>query len=247
MLESGKHVVIEKPLAMNPGEVRHLTSLAKQKGLFLLEGIWSRYFPVYSKLRRIIESGTIGDVKAVFVTHGTDMRHVDRVQDRSVGGGAILDIGVYAVQFVTHVFKNEDPQSVVCAGYLNDKGADIASCTGMLFKDNKMANIVLSAELNLDNCAHVVGTTGTIKICAPYSCPTKIEANVGRIEYPLPKVDLPLHYPNSEGLCYEADEVRRCLQNGLLKSEHMTHEDSLRVSTIMDSMLQQLGVQYPTF
>jgi len=247
MLEAGKHVVIEKPLAMNPGEVRELITLAQHKRLFLLEAVWSRFFPVYGKLRRMIESGTVGDVKGVFVTNGSDMRHVHRVQDRTLGGGAILDIGVYAVQFVTHIFKDEEPLSVVTAGHLNDTGADVVSNTSMLFSDNKMANIVLSAERDLDNCAYVVGTSGTIKICAPYAAPTKIEALVGKIEYPLPKVKLPLHYPNSAGLCYQAEEVRRCLQAGLLESEHMTHKDSVRVSTIMDSMLQQLGVKYPHF
>ena len=126
MLEHGKHVLCEKPFTMNRKHTEELIALARKKKLFILEAVWSRYFPVYQQLREIIDSGMIGEVKHVEISFGFNLE-VERVKKKELGGGGILDLGIYVLQFQQFCFRGLTPNKILATGILNSFGTDDSS------------------------------------------------------------------------------------------------------------------------
>ncbi|KAG7172259.1 Trans-1-2-dihydrobenzene-1-2-diol dehydrogenase-like [Homarus americanus] len=202
MIQAGKHVLCEKPLCMNVKEVKQLIQLAKEKKVFLMEAVWSRFFPVYQELTRRIQSGEIGDVVQVICSFGKSIEDVTRMVRRETGGGATLDLGLYTVQFTTLVMGGDKPQKVLACGHLNDN------------------------------------------VNYPMWAPESLESSSGKYESLLPKTGHIFNFENSQGLMYEAVEVRRCLNEGLLESPVMTHKESLTNAEVMEKMRTQVGVKF---
>uniref|UniRef100_A0A182SXU8 Trans-1,2-dihydrobenzene-1,2-diol dehydrogenase n=1 Tax=Anopheles maculatus TaxID=74869 RepID=A0A182SXU8_9DIPT len=124
MLEAGKHVLCEKPLCVNRGQARALLDFARERGLFCMEAIWSRFFPSYIHLRDRIARGDLGRIERVEVQFGFPLTHVERVRMKSLGGGTVLDLGVYTIQVAMWAFQAE-PVKIDAAGQLNDEGVDV--------------------------------------------------------------------------------------------------------------------------
>merc|ERR1719204_2377035 len=125
-MEAGKNVVVEKPMAMSSAQVQELIQVAKDNNVFLLEGFWSRFFPIYNHLRGELANKTIGDVHSVFANFGFDIHSEGkaRFQNLAVGSGATLDVGCYPVMLATMVF-NERPERISSSGLLADEGYDL--------------------------------------------------------------------------------------------------------------------------
>ncbi|XP_015274009.1 PREDICTED: trans-1,2-dihydrobenzene-1,2-diol dehydrogenase-like [Gekko japonicus] len=121
-IQAGKNVLCEKPLGMNSAEVKAMVQAAREKGVFLMEAFWSRFFPVSEKLRSLLRQRTIGDVVMVHADFGLPLITVPRTTEKELGGGGLLDIGLYCVQFACMVFEGEKPESVVASGFLHDTG-----------------------------------------------------------------------------------------------------------------------------
>ncbi|KAJ8247939.1 hypothetical protein GJAV_G00252320 [Gymnothorax javanicus] len=115
-LRAQKNVLCEKPFAMNSREVKQLIASARDNNVFLMEAIWSRFFPVYKELCRSLAEGAVGEVKIVMAYLGAPLLHIPRLVEKELGGGALLDIGVYCLQFALMVFKGERPESVHATG-----------------------------------------------------------------------------------------------------------------------------------
>lgn len=164
MLEHGKHVLCEKPLCMNEKEVQRLIKYAEIKKLFLMEAIWSRFFPSYQYLRRQIDSGNLGTIEAVNVSFGFELEDVDRMTKKNQGGGTILDLGVYTVQLAQWAF-GEPPKSIKATGTLNDDGCDMEMQAELQYSTG-VAKIRTSALEKLDNRAVIRGSKGTITVRA---------------------------------------------------------------------------------
>ena len=137
MLENGKHLLVEKPLGMNLKQVNEMIDLAKKKNLFLMEAVWSRFLPSYQFVQKQIKDGVIGDVKHVAVNFGVVIGDVDRVAKKSMGGGTMLDIGIYCLNIVEFVFDGEKPEKVLAVGHLNQEGVDESVSASLLFKNCK--------------------------------------------------------------------------------------------------------------
>ncbi|CAH1250775.1 DHDH [Branchiostoma lanceolatum] len=240
MLQAGKPVLCEKPMAVNSREARQMIGLAKEKNLFFMEAIWSRYFPVYKKVREMIDSGAVGDVKLVTACLGKVVPQAKL--ERSVAGGGLLGLGIYTIQFATMVFGEEEPEDITVSGHLTDGGVDETVTIVLKYSGNRMATLISGASANLANEAYVYGTKGSIKV--PFFwCPTEVIAPDGTHEFPLPPPEKPLNYENT-GLRFEAMEVRRCLQEGLKESPLMTHAMSLQIAGILDQTRKVVGVVY---
>uniref|UniRef100_A0A3B4G1Q5 Trans-1,2-dihydrobenzene-1,2-diol dehydrogenase n=1 Tax=Pundamilia nyererei TaxID=303518 RepID=A0A3B4G1Q5_9CICH len=121
-LKAGKNVLCEKPFAMNSREVKDLVATAKKNHVFLMEAIWSRCFHVYAEVRRLLAEEAVGDVKLVKAYFGSPQLDIPRSVQKELGGGALLDIGVYCLQFVLMVFNGERPESIQATGVLLDSG-----------------------------------------------------------------------------------------------------------------------------
>ncbi|CAI9620713.1 unnamed protein product [Staurois parvus] len=123
-MEKGKNVLCEKPLAMNLTEVNELISAARKHNVFLMEAFWSRFFPVYEKIRSLLNQKALGEVKIVRAEFGVNLLHVPRSVEKELGGGALLDIGCYCIQFALMAFGGEKPESITAKGFLHETGVD---------------------------------------------------------------------------------------------------------------------------
>jgi dihydrodiol dehydrogenase / D-xylose 1-dehydrogenase (NADP) len=244
-LNNGKHVLCEKPLGINVKETKEMQALAKSKKLFLMEAIWSRFFPVYQELKKRIDNGSLGDVLQVVVTFGVLISEVDRLKLKELGGGTTLDIGVYCVQFAEFVF-GEKPLKVIAGGHMNVNGVDESTSTTLVFSNGRTATLITHSRVELPNEAFVFGTKKTLKVGAPFWCSTELEEVGGQVHtFPLPQEKLKTNFTNSVGLHYQCHEVRNCILKGALESEVVSHNKTLIIAEIMESIRKQVGVVYP--
>ncbi|XP_071824235.1 trans-1,2-dihydrobenzene-1,2-diol dehydrogenase-like isoform X2 [Apostichopus japonicus] len=246
-LNHNKNVVCEKPMALNVKQLTEIQSLAKEKNLFCMEAVWSRFFPVYQKIRDIIASKEIGEAQIVQATFCLPLITKERVAMKALGGGAMYDIGLYTAQFAMMVFGDEAPTSVSVSGHLTSEGVDAGANITLLYPNNKMATLVYSGVCGMSNEAEVGCTEGKIKIYNPFWCPTGMEVTkttTGRtdqFQFPVPNSKVKPFYDNSTGLRYEAEAVRQAINDG--KKEHplMSHEASKNLATIVETVRNSLG------
>ncbi|XP_041348492.1 trans-1,2-dihydrobenzene-1,2-diol dehydrogenase-like [Gigantopelta aegis] len=254
-LNSGKPVLCEKPMCLTTDDVKEVHRVAKEKNLFFMEGIWSRCFPIYDEIRKELDSGTLGQPFLVISTMTMPVLDVGKTSE---GGGCMMSIGCYVIQAANLVFKGM-PEKITVEGTLAEDGADLGACIILRYSGNRMASLIYYSQAMAENteksfCERfknlqsntftIIGTKGEIKVDTPFWCPTKMSGPSGDKEFPLPKAKHPVILPNSEGLCYEADCVRQCFNEGLKECPKMTHADSEIIHSIMAEMCKQLGLDY---
>ena len=253
MLNAGKHVLCEKPLAVSLKQVKDLLELAKAKRLFFMEAIWSRTFPIYNQVSQLLHQGHIGQVKHVFVTFGLSNRDKPeaRLARKSNGGGTLLDFGVYCIQMCLLAYKGQKPGKVTATAInVNDEGVDTGLSVSMHFANGGFATFNTDLRVTLHNRAIIAGDKGYIRVAAPFWCPTTIYASSQTCEdvckdIPIPSgAKFPFNFDNAGGLVHEADHVRQCLQKGLQESPLVSHADSLLIAEIQDEIMSQIGVSY---
>ncbi|XP_061670604.1 trans-1,2-dihydrobenzene-1,2-diol dehydrogenase-like [Syngnathoides biaculeatus] len=243
-LNAKKPVLCEKSLAMTPKEVKEILACAKKNNVFLMEAIWSRFYPAYREIRRLLAQGEIGDVRMVRSEFGLSVLPLPRLELKELGGGALLDIGLYPLQFSIMVYGGERPESIKTEGVILDTGVDETLVVTLRFSNNRMAVFTSSSGLQLYNDAIVVGTKGMIRLPSHMWCPEVMVVNGKETKYPLPEPHLPLNFVHSTGLRYEAEEVRQCLLKGMKESPIMSHAESLLLAEIKEEILKQVGVVY---
>uniref|UniRef100_A0A1A8NK58 Trans-1,2-dihydrobenzene-1,2-diol dehydrogenase n=1 Tax=Nothobranchius rachovii TaxID=451742 RepID=A0A1A8NK58_9TELE len=239
-----KNVLCEKPLAMNTREVKEILDSAKRNNVFLMEAVWTRFFPVSVEIRRLLAQGQLGEVKMVRSEFGVPLMHVPRAVQKELGGGSLLDVGIYCLQFTCMVYNGEKPESIQATGVCLETGVDETVVVSLKFSGNRLAVFTCSSGVQLPNEAIIAGTKGTIKVPSPIWCPTSLIVNGKETQFPVPEPGLPLNFMNSTGMCYEAEEVRQCLLKGLKESSVMSHADSLLLAEVEDEVRRQVGVVY---
>ncbi|XP_029353516.1 trans-1,2-dihydrobenzene-1,2-diol dehydrogenase [Echeneis naucrates] len=239
-----KNVLCEKPLAMNSREVQQILASAKMNDVFLMEAVWTRFFPASVEIRRLLAQGEVGEVKLVRSEFGAPLTHILRTTQKELGAGSILDIGIYCLQFICMVYNGEKPECIQATGVCMETGVDETVAVTMKFSNNRLAVFTSSSRVKLPNDAIIVGTKGTIRVPDHMWCPTSLEVNGKETQYPLPEPYLPLNFINSTGMRYEAEEVRQCLLKGLKESAVMSHSDSLLLAEMEDEIRRQVGVVY---
>ncbi|XP_058818873.1 trans-1,2-dihydrobenzene-1,2-diol dehydrogenase-like [Topomyia yanbarensis] len=244
MLNNGKHVLCEKPLCMNEGQSKRLLAHAAEKKLFFMEAIWSRFFPAYIHLKNRIDAGDMGEIKEVDVEFGFELSDVDRLRLKSLGGGTVLDLGVYTIQVSLWALRAE-PSKVIAKGQLNEEGVDMEVEAVLHFPNGAVAKIKTSALKPLRNTAIIRGTKGSITLHDFWSSTALTDIDGSRKEFPLPKARHGFNFINSCGLRYEAEETRQCINAGKLESLSVPHSESLRIARIQDEIRKQIGVRFP--
>jgi len=246
MLERGKHVICEKPLCMNVKETLELVALAREKKLFLMEAVWSRCMPAYEALRTELSAGTVGQVLQVIVSFGMPIE-VPRISKKELGGGTVLDLGIYCVQLASLVFGGERPGQVLASGHLNQEGTDESTSTTLVYSGGRTATLITHSRVKLPCEAIIIGTKGTMKLPFPMWCPTALEMPDNNVKtFPLPTgAKHKFNFMNSANMSYESNHVRECIKAGMTESPLVTLDETIVMAEIMESIRKQVGVTYP--
>lgn len=233
-LRAGKPALVEKAFTMNAAEAKDLVAAARGAGLFLMEAMWTRFLPHTDRIRRLLAEGALGDLVTVTADHGQwfprDPRH--RLFAPELGGGALLDLGVYPVSFASMVLGTPDRiVALVDAAFTGVDGQ-----TSMLFGYAGGAQAILTCTTyaKTPTRATIAGTDARIEIDGPFMAPTSftIVPRAGdRIRVDDPHV--------GQGLWHEADEVAHCLREGLLESPLMPLDETVSIMQTMDAVLSQ--------
>uniref|UniRef100_A0A336KQV4 Trans-1,2-dihydrobenzene-1,2-diol dehydrogenase n=1 Tax=Culicoides sonorensis TaxID=179676 RepID=A0A336KQV4_CULSO len=240
-LEAGKHVLCEKPLCMNEKQAKHLLDTAKEKKLFCMEAVWTRFFPAFTYLKKRIEDGDLGEVIEVEAALGhAGWGEVDRVRLKNLGGGTILDLGVYSIQAALWVIP-EKPIEINATGILNSDKVDSEMRAELKFQGNKIVRVSCSGIHSFHNSLIVTGTKGKMTVHSFWAPTSLTDIDGTRKTWKLPGAKHYFNFPNSCGLRYEAEEARKCIENGLLESPSMSHDESLRIARIEDECRKMIG------
>jgi len=243
-INAGKAVICEKPLCMNVKETKELVELARSKKVFLMEAVWSRCLPAYKALKDEISAGTIGEVKQVIATFG-EIIDVPRMHKKDLGGGTILDLGIYTIQVAQMVFDGETPV-VVGGGHMGEDGVDESTSATLTYKNGRTATLITHSRVKLPNEAIIVGTKGTLTLPYPMWTPTELQTPSGLKTFPLPSgAKHPFNFGNSANMAYESQHVRECLLAGKTESPLVSLEETLTMASIMEQVRKQIGVVYP--
>ena len=241
-LNAGKSVLCEKPLGMNIEQTEEMIALAQSKKVFLMEAIWSRTFPVYQQLKRTLDQKTIGDVKHMVMTNGVSTKGPN-LYVKEYGGGTVLEAAGDCIQLTLLAFGSEMPSRIQASTVkFNENGVDLGLSVTLHFPQYRMATFDTDLRVDLPNTAFMAGTEGSIQIGSQFWCPTQLCVSGHWEDFPLPSgAKYPFNFDNSEGLMYEADHVRQCLQANLLESPLVPHQDSLLIARIQKEIMSQIS------
>ena len=240
-LEAGKHVLIEKAVTLDADEARALRDLAAARGLLVMEAMWTRYLPHMVRIREIVAAGTLGEVRIVSADHTqrlpSDPSH--RLNALELGGGALLDLGIYPVSFAVDILG---PIAIARAvGRLAETGADTEVAIAAEHAGGAVSSLAVSSRAAGPNTAHIVGTEARIDIDRVWYTPTsfRVTAHDGTvIEEYTSEVD-------GRGMQFEALYAEHLIREGRTDSDLLPFDESIAIMATLDDIRAQLGVTYP--
>jgi predicted dehydrogenase len=227
---------VEKPFTTNAADAEDLVALAREKGLFAMEAMWTRFNPLVIRLRELVADGAIGDVTAVYAdfAFASEYDPSHRMWSPDLAGGALLDLGVYPLSFAWMLLG--EPATVQAVATLAPTGVD--SNTGMLLGYEGGAIALLHCGLlgSSPLTANIVGTTGRIEVSAPFFRPSTMTVHRTGAEPETHTLDV-----NGLGYTYQAEEVMRCLEAGLTESPAMPLDETVAILRTVDVIAAQLA------
>ncbi|HEU4910681.1 MAG TPA: Gfo/Idh/MocA family oxidoreductase [Actinomycetes bacterium] len=240
-IEAGKAVLVEKPFTLNAREAESLVAAARDRGTFLMEAMWTRFLPHVVRLREVIASGALGEVRTVVAEHGQwfarDPEH--RLFATALGGGALLDLGIYPVSFASMVLG--PPTTVTAVSDVAFTGVDATTSVLLQHEGGAHAVITTSLEAAGANRASIAGTEARLEVDSVWYSPTTftVRARDGReIEH----FDLP---HEGGGHRHQAAEVARCVREGRTESDVMPLDETVTIMATLDEIRRQIGLVYP--
>lgn len=239
-LRGGKAVLCEKPFTVNAREAEEVAAEARMRKQFLMEGMWSRFYPIMDRVRSLLREGAIGEVRMVEADFGfrAGFDPKSRLFDPNLGGGALLDVGVYLVSLASMVLGA--PDRVTGLATLCATGVDEQAVIALGHPGGALAALSTAITTHTRHRATFLGTTGRITLHPPWWKPERITLVRSGQE------DQDVHLPmTGTGFNYEAAEVQRCLRAGLTESPILPLDETAAVMRTMDALRSQWGVKYP--
>lgn len=238
-LEHGKSVLCEKAFTQNAAQAESLFALAKEKRLLLTEAIWTRYMPSRKLLNDLLAAGAVGTPRMLSADFGHPIEGSARMADPALAGGALLDLGVYPLNFALMAF-GDDLANVTGTAVLTGRGVDAQDAITLTYKDGRAAALFCTMRARADNRGVVMGDKGyletddisnihAIAVCGPDGRETA-------------RYDVPAQITGYE---YEVEACARALKAGALECPEMPHAETLRVMRILDNLRASFGVRYP--
>jgi len=237
-IAAGKHVLVEKPIALNSAEAREIVAAARAAGVFAMEAMWSRFLPQTTVVAQLLAAGELGDVLTVTADFGARFPFdpASRAFDPALGGGALLDIGVYPAWFAHFVLGA--PDAVTATGTLASTGVDAQAAVILDYPSGAQAAITTSLLVATPLAATISGTLARVEFPGPFMGPGSFSVTSGadRLEW----ADT-TGFEWGEGLCYQAAAIAQYVADGLTESPWHSLDDTLEIMTVLDSARTQLG------
>ncbi|XP_003465577.1 trans-1,2-dihydrobenzene-1,2-diol dehydrogenase isoform X2 [Cavia porcellus] len=242
-LAAGKAVLCEKPMGVNAAEVREMVAEARSRGLFLMEGIWTRCFPATEELKSVLGQGTVGDVRMARAEMGLKLS-LARSTDWAQAGGALLDVGIYCVQFISMVFGGQRPEKILAVGRIHETGVDDTVTVLLQYPGGVHGSFTCSISSQLSNTASVSGTKGRAEV-SPTWAPMELVVNGERKKFVQCLSSKTYNFTHSVNMHFEAMHVRECLRKGLKESPVIPLTESELLADILDEVRKVIGVSFP--
>jgi dihydrodiol dehydrogenase / D-xylose 1-dehydrogenase (NADP) len=239
-LQSQKNVLCEKPFCINAYEAKEIIVCARKNGLFLMEAMWTRFLPAITELRRLLSSSVIGEVRMLFADFGFegDYNPQKRLLNPELGGGSLLDVGVYTLSFSSMILGT--PNKVCSIGTFGETGVDEQSSYILGYPGGQQAILASGIKMTTPQIATIVGTEGYIQVERFwYANKILVVAKGNEPEI----LEIPI---KGNGYNYEAQEVMNCVREGKLESNVMPLDESLSIMSVMDQIREQWGLKYPS-
>jgi predicted dehydrogenase len=242
VLNSGKHALVEKAFTLNAGEARKVVEFAADRGLVILEAMWTRWLPHMVRIREIIAAGTLGDVRTVIADHNqrlsSDPAH--RILNPDLGGGALLDLGIYPVSFAWDIFGKPSSVTAVSSPTAST-GVDRQTAIILGYPDGQQAMLHTALDTLGPNTAAVIGTLGRIEIDSVWYTPTSFTVFDQHGEV----VERFSEDVVSRGMQFEAQALERIVVGGALVGDELPPAETVAIMETLDEVRSQIGLVYP--
>jgi len=237
-IEKGRNVLVEKAFTVNARQARELIEMAREKKLLLAEAIWTRYMPSRYALEKILASGVIGEPLSLTANLGYNNIHMERMYAPELAGGALLDLGVYPINFALYAFGT-DIERVEGEADLFHTGVDLHNRITIHFKDGKTAELYASLDEATDRKGIIKGDGGWIEFENINNCEW-IRTHINGAK--TVRFDVPTQITGFE---YQIRACKKAIENGEIECGEMPHEEIIRVMEIMDGLREKWEVKYP--
>jgi predicted dehydrogenase len=242
VLNAGKHALVEKAFTINAAQAREIVELAASKKLVILEAMWTRWLPHMVRVRELIAEGKLGEVRTVIADHNqhlpSDPSH--RIQNPDLGGGALLDLGIYPVSLAWDIFGK--PSSVYAISSPTPvTGVDRQTAIILGYPDGQQAVLHAALDTRGPNTAAIIGTDGYIEIDSVWYSATTFTAydSSGKV---IERFEQPVI---SRGMQYEAFALEKLVADGVLEGAELPPSESVEIMETLDEVRRQIGLAYP--
>jgi len=240
-LNNGKAVLCEKPFALNESQALEMIDLAQNKNLFLMDALWTKFLPHYQKMMEIVRSGSLGEIKVVLGNFGfrANAEPNSRLLDPELGGGSLMDIGIYNIFTTLNILGK--PDEIKVSTNTTDQGIDEQCAIIFKYNNGAMANLFSTISADLGTEVEISGTLGRLKMTTPfYDLTSVLELYVhGK------KTIIETEKEEGLGYQYEARHATNCLLNGMTESPVVTHSDTVLLMQTLDRIRNLAGIVFP--
>ncbi|GAA1678372.1 Gfo/Idh/MocA family oxidoreductase [Microbacterium lacus] len=240
-LENGKHVLVEKPFTLNGAEAARVQDVARRTGLLAMEAMWTRYLPHMLRVRELVQEGALGDIRALTADHtqkiSTDPAH--RLNDIALGGGALLDLGIYPISFAWDILGA--PTSVTAAANLGATGVDDEVATIFTHERGAVSTSLSASHAAGPNTASIIGTEARIDIDRVWYTPTsfRLVSPDGTVQESF-ESDI-----EGRGMQFQALAAERYVASGANDSDILPLSETVAIMDTLDEVRRQIGLRYP--
>lgn len=239
-MRKGKSVLCEKALTINAHEAKEMVRVAREENVFLMEAMIPRHVPLIKKILKWVNDGKIGEPRMLKASRCARGKFDSKARQLNpeLGGGSLLDVGVYVISFASMIFAKE-PKEVVGLSHIGEIGSDEQGVAILKYDKGEIADLSFALRTNAVDEAYILGTEGYIKVHDLFAVPTKASLVVEGKEIEV--LEEPII---GNSLNYEAEEVMRCMKLGLKESPHMTLDESIQIMEIMDNIRKPWELVY---
>lgn len=230
-LAAGKHIICEKPFTMKAAEAEEIFTIAMEKKLFVLEAVWTRFQPAVRQIHEVIASGEIGEPRFIQASFGLAIGHKERIRKPELGGGALYDLGIYAINFAAMYFGLNGIKKIDSSATLTKDGVDDQSTITITYEDGRMASLTTSMTAAYGTSGRIAGTLGHINTPELTQCRSftirKIPSNEVR------EINCDFDFNGYE---YEFQAAVKAISNGKLECAEMPWKETIAITKMMEKL-----------